>query len=220
MNYNRKFLFFMIHLFFIQLYAFTCHSGAGQKNGIPDSIIQKIGNFIRAEVGDEYFKEFVSFNPSKSFFRKSYRITHPTDCAELLKEPHYFLTYKIKIPDMGEDMVTIEFITDTSGDMISECYIDKIPNCPNNDCWGYFPKIKKDEAIEIAKQAGLDKGLKDWMISFQFYFEDFNNYVWSIKNYLSFNNPNKNESRTSGEVIYISAIDGAVVQRNYWAVIP
>jgi hypothetical protein len=60
----------------------------------------------------------------------------------------------------------------------------------------------------------------DWVISFQFYFEDFNNYVWAIKNYLSFNNPNKNEIRSSGEVIFISAIDGSVVQRNHWAVMP
>lgn len=158
MNHYSKFLFFIIHLCFLLVYAFTCHSGEGQKNEIPEFIIQKIGNFIRAEVGDEYFNEFVSFNTSKSFFRKSYRISFPTDCAELLKEPHYFLTYNIKIPDLGEDMVTIEFITDTSGDRISECYIDKIPNCPNNDCWNYFPKIKKDEAIKIAMQEGLEEG--------------------------------------------------------------
>ena len=220
MNYNSKFLFYIIHLCSIQAYAFTCHSGAERNGDIPDSIIIKTNDFIRSEVGDEYFKEFVSFNKSKSFFRKSYKITHPTDCVEQLKEPHYFLTYNIKIPDMGEDLVPIEFITDTSGALISECYIDKIPSCPNNDCWDYFPKIRKDEAIEIAKQVGLEKGLKDWIISFQFYYEDFNNYVWAIKNYLSFNNPNKNESRTSGEVIYISVIDGAVVQRNHWAVMP
>ena len=220
MNHNSKFLLFIIHLCFIQAYAFTCHSGAGQKNEIPDSIIQKIGNFIRAEVGDEYFKEFVSLDTVKSYFRKSYRITHPADCAELLKEPHYFLVYNIKIHDMGEDFVTIEFITDTLGDLMTECYIDKIPSCPNNDCLNYFPKIKKDEAIKIAKQERLEEGLRDWVISFQFYYEDFNNYVWAIKTYLSFNNPNKNESRSSGEVIYISAIDGSVVQRNHWAVMP
>ena len=187
---------------------------------IADSIFQKSTDFIKSRVGEKYFNTFIKFDSVKSFYRKSYRIDHPPPCSEKLKYPHYFIVYNVKIPDMGKDLVQIELITDTLGNIISECFIDKIPNCPENNCWNYFPKIKKAEAIQIANSSGLEKGLKDWIVSFQFYDEDFNNYVWEIKNYLSINNQNKNESRSSGEVIYISAIDGTVVQRNIWAVMP
>jgi hypothetical protein len=186
---------------------------------IADSIINKSTDFIKSRVGEKYFNSFIIFDPNKSFYRKSYRIDHPPQCSEILKYPHYSIVYNVQIPDMGKESIQIELITDTLGNIISECFIDKIPNCPENNCWNYFPKIKKDEAIQIAKSSGLEKGLKDWIVSFQFFTGDFNNYVWSIKNYLSFNNPS-NESRSSGEIICISANDGTVVQRSFWAVMP
>ena len=186
---------------------------------IPDSIIQKTNGFIKSKVGEQYFNSSIKFDAVRSHFRKSYRITHQNTCSELLNKPHYFLVYNIHIPDMGKDFVTIEFVTDTSGELIPECYLDKVPDCPNNNCWNYFPKIKKDEAIQIAMKSGLEKGLRDWKVSFEFYSQEFNNYVWAIKNYLSINNSNRNESRSGGEVIYISAIDGSVVQREHWAVL-
>lgn len=215
MNFNILILYFIL---FAQLS--TAQFIQDLNDGISDSIIKKSTDFIKSRVGEKYFNTFIKFDSDKSFYRKSHRIDHPPLCSEKLKYPHYFTVYNVQIPDMGKDLVQIELITDTLGNIISECFIDKIPNCPENNCWNYFPVIKREDAIRIASKNGLEKGIKDWIVSFQFYAEDFNNYVWAIKNYISFNNPNNNESRSSGEVIYISAIDGTVVQRNFWAVMP
>ena len=218
-RFNTYFIF-IIHLFCIQSYAFYLSPCSEPKCEIPDIIIQKTNEYIKSRVGDEYFSAFISFNTSDSHFRKSYRTAQSSECFELLNKPHYLLVYNISIPDIGNDVVTIEFIADTSGELISKCYLDKIPFCPDNNCWNYFPGIKKDIAIRIAMESGLEKGLKDWKVSFEFYSQEFNNYVWVIKNYLTLNNLNTNESRPGGEIIYISANDGSVVQINVWTIVP
>lgn len=185
---------------------------------IPDSIIQKSTTFIKSKVGEKYFKSFIKFDAVKSNFRKSYRITHPPSCAEKLKNPHYFLVYNIQIPDMGEDLVPIEFITDTLGNIISECFIDKIPTCPDTNCWSYFPVVKKADAIRIAKNEDLEEGIKDWIISFHFDYEDFEDYVWDIKTTLSRGGTYYGRG-ASGKGILISAIDGSVIRIYGWGAI-
>lgn len=215
---SEKFLLIPIIFYVFQINSFSWQQGPLLRVDIPDSIIQKIDIFIKSKVGEKYFNSFIKLDTIKSNFRQSYRITHPSSCAEKLKSPHYLLIYNISVPDMGAEVAEIDLISDTLGNLISDCYIDKTPVCPDNDCWNYFPVVKKEDAIKIAKDAGLEEGIKDWIISFHFDFEDSKAYVWDIKTTLS-GEGTYSDQGASGKGILVSSIDGLVIRIYNWAAI-
>jgi hypothetical protein len=183
---------------------------------IPDSVIQKTDEYIKLRVGEKYFDKFIKFDDKNSGFRKSYIIDSPPTCAEMLKQPHYYLSYKIYFSDMEKDFAEIDMITDIEGNLIMDCFIDKVPKCPENNCWDYFPVVKKEEAIRIAKNAGLEDGIKDWTISLSYNYYDVQEYTWVVKNTLQINDKNSGGG-ANGKLIIINAIDGSVIGEEGWA---
>lgn len=187
---------------------------------IPDSIIQKTNNYIKSKVGGKYFNEFIKYDVSNSGLRKrrSNNRKHSSPCEKYLYKPHYYFVYNLQISKTEEISASIEFITDTLGNIIPECYVDRIPKCPENDCWDFFPLVKKEDAILIAKNGGLEEGIKDWIISFHYNLEDFEDYVWNIKSTLSRGGTYYGQG-ASGKRILISAIDGSIIRRYDWSAI-
>ena len=78
--------------------------------------------------------------------------------------------------------------------------------------------VKKGDAIRIAKNDGLEEGIKEWIISFHYYSDDFDNYVWDIKSTLSRGGTYYGQG-ASGKRILISAIDGLIISRTDWSAI-
>lgn len=63
--------------------------------------------------------------------------------------------------------------------------------------------IDEAKAREIAREAGLEKGIKEWKANLYWYYGKINNYVWSISNRLT---------ETSGRTVIIDAKTGKVYQ--------
>jgi hypothetical protein len=172
------------------------------------------------QVGEKYFNKYITYSEKNSGFRQP-RLKHEeasTPCENYLWGSHYYFVYNLHISQEETIFASIEFITDTLGNIISDCYIDRIPECPDNDCYDFFPVIKKDNAILIAKNNGFEEGKKDWIISFHHYSEDFNGYVWDLKNTL-FEGGTYVGQGASGKGILISALDGSVILNYGWAAI-
>jgi len=214
------FLFLVILITCIQTESSAYQFIPTLNDDIPDSIIQKTNDFIKSQVGEKYFNDFIKYDVSNSGLRKrrSNNREHSSPCGKYLYKPHYYFVYNLQISKTEEISASIEFITDTLGNIISECYVDRIPKCPENDCWDYFPLVKKEDAILIAKNEGLEEGIKDWIISFHYQFEDYGDYVWDIKSILSRGGTYYGEG-ASGKGILISATDGSIIRRYGWGAI-
>ncbi len=63
--------------------------------------------------------------------------------------------------------------------------------------------IVESEAIKIAAQAGLAKGIKEWQTSLHWYYGNINNYVWTVSNRLS---------EFNGQTVVIDAFSGKVYE--------
>ena len=184
---------------------------------IPDSIITNANNFVTSKVGEQFFNSYIKYDSEKSRYSPadSFCIEHPESCAESLLKPHYNFVYNFKIP--GKDYVDeiIEFVTDTNGDVVSSREVFGIPKCTSNDCWENFTLIGSDEAITIAKNNGLEEGIRDWKVSFHFYAGEYDNYVWEVSNTLY-----QSSSESGGKTFLIGANNGEVVQTSSWIIKP
>jgi hypothetical protein len=176
-------------------------------------------NYIKSKVGVKYFDEYIKYDVVNSAFRlPNNHIKLPAACIEYIRKTHYFFVYNLLVSDIEDITADIEIITDTEGNLISECFIDKIPKCPDNNCWEYFPIVNKDDATLIAKKAAFEEGIRDWRISFYYYKDDFNDYVWEIKNTLTMGDKDKHRG-ASGKSLLISANDGSIIREYGWGTI-
>ena len=191
-----------------------------QKYSIPDSIIHKSNMIIISKVGQTFFDSYIKLDSNKSNYYPpdTFCIKHPASCADYLVKPSYLMSYKFSFLNNKDYNTLIEFVVDANGTVVSGLSDFGVPSCPNNDCWNNFHVITKEKAIEIAKQNGLEVGLKDWVISFHFYSGTLNNYVWDISNTLKIDNPIAMQYSASGRTFLINAIDGSVFKILGWTV--
>ncbi|MBI5418282.1 hypothetical protein HZA55_10135 [Candidatus Poribacteria bacterium] len=192
-----------------------------QNYSIPDSIIQKSNMIIISRVGQKFFDSYIKLDSSVSKFSPpdSFCIKNPSRCADLNLIPHYNMVYKLKMLDNKYINTFIEFVVDTCGDLVLSGGLGGMPKCPNNDCWGNFPVISKERAIEIAKENGLEEGIKEWEIKFHFFYGTFNDYVWEIKNTLIEEKYTPSQYKSSGKGLLINASDGSIFQSFGWMII-
>jgi hypothetical protein len=188
---------------------------------IPDSIIQKSNMVIISKVGQTFFDLYIKLDSSISKFSPpdSFCIKNPSSCAEYLVRPYYYMVYKFNLTNNKDFSTFIEFVVDTNGIVVPSRPVFGIPNCPNNNCWGSFQIITKEKAIEIAREKGLEEGIKEWVVKFHFYAGTFNNYVWEIKNTLTEDKSVPNQYKASGKTFLINATDGSIFQVSNWFII-
>jgi len=182
---------------------------------IPDSILFKSDNFIISHVGEEFFNAYISFDHANYYDADSFCIENPNNCSPFLQHPHYLIVYKFAIPEKPYVDEIIEFVVDSSGNVVPDRDPSGIPNCPENTCWGNFPTIDEEEAIQIAHDAGLEDGIKEWRTSFNYFAGDIDDYIWSISNTLY-----ENDGSSGGKTIIINAHNGDVIWILSWSIIP
>ena len=153
---------------------------------VPDSIIHKMDAYLISGVGLRFFETYIKLDSTSSRYHPPLQgcLDHPASCAEFLLYPHYYVTYKLCIPEEQFVDEYIEIVTDSSGCIVRSREVTGVPKCPNNDCWNIFPGIDHDEAVRIAQDAGLEEGIREWEISFHFFSGELMDYVWEIKNTL------------------------------------
>lgn len=186
---------------------------------LPDSIIDKANIFLISFVGDQFFNSYISYDSTSSKFwpPNSFCIRNPESCAEFLLYPHYFIVYKLKMPHLSFVNEYIEFVLDSVGNLIEERESMGIPQCPSNICWNYFPVIDSLQAVQIAQNARLEAGIRDWFYSFHYYGGDIKDYVWNIKNTTYEEYKDSKLIKVSGKSIIIHARTGEVIKISSWA---
>ena len=184
---------------------------------ISDSIIYKANSFVISKVGEQFFNSYIKYDSENSKFSPadSFCIENPSSCADFLLKPHYYFVYSFKISENEFVDEIIELVTDTLGNVVSSREPFGIPQCPDNNCWDNFPLIARDEAISIAQNNGFEDGISEWSVTFHFYANEYNNYVWQISNTMY-----QSDSESSGKSLIIEAGNGEIIESINWTAIP
>jgi hypothetical protein len=179
------------------------------RTSVPDSIIEKANQFIIARVGDDFFSKYISFNDSLSRYCPvpEFFIKNPGHRAAYLLKPFYSMVYSLKIPEKPFVNELMDCALDTNGNVIYERE-PSIPNCLREPTECDFP-IDEKKAIEIAKNAGLEAGIRDWETSFHWYYGDVKSFVWTVTNMLS---ENRQDGSSHGKTMVIDANTGKVIK--------
>jgi len=186
---------------------------------LPPEIIDAGNRFIISRVGPDFFNNSINFNRNKSRYYPPNQmcLQDPDNCSAFLLHSHYLMVYDIKIPQIPQCDEFIEFVLDSIGNIIEERDVFGLPDCVNNPGECLFP-VDEAQAISIATNAGLEEGIKPWIIDFYWYGWDLRTFVWSVKNTL-YEKSEGNEYYANGKIVVIDANSGEVLRIDSWLVI-
>ena len=181
---------------------------------IPDSIISKADAIIIDKAGWDFFSNYVQFDKTQSHFYEAdtFCISHPSSCADFLRNPYYLMVYKLAHTQKPHVKGLIELVLDSTGTFIPERALYGVPDCLSDSLNCTF-SVDSAAAVQIAQGAGLETGLKPWRTQFS-YSGPFNIYVWGITNTLT------DTPYMSGKVVVIDAGRGIVLEIGSWMAIP
>lgn len=198
---NKTFSVSLIALLFASLFfiAEGCKCGSCEKQDeidIPIEVLNKSSDFIKQQTGKEFFQEYISFD-----FKSSKRI-----------DDEYYMVYRFIMPDKNYVNEKIVFFADTTGKINRDKKIVGIPNCFEGEC--EF-NVDKEKAKQIAADAGLEEGIKDWETEFVWSAEQ-NKYVWSVMSTFYEQGGGEGGGKSNGEEVVIDPATGDVITTNEW----
>jgi len=170
-----------------------------QKSAIPVEILKSADNFIISYTGVDFFKENIKVDFHRSKFTA----------------PYFEMVYWISMVEKPYVHNKILFSVDTLGGVVKEREIIGLPDCINNPSGCEF-NINEEEAREIARECGLEQGIKEWMVGF-LWNEKHKKYVWHILNTLTASEGSQG-FRGSGKEIMIDPFNGFILELNEWSV--
>lgn len=196
-----KIIIYLLIAFASVVYLTGCSCACGEPDDteVPSNVLRKANEFIIAQTGREFFENYI--NPD--FKRTQYA------------EPNYHLVYRLIMPEKPYVNEVISFTVDSEGNVVESFDVAGIPNCFERGNACDF-SVTKEQAIQIAKDAGLEDGIIDWKTGFMWNAK-MNKYVWHI---LSTTSETKveGEFRGSGSEIIIDPNTGEVLAKNDWHV--
>lgn len=167
---------------------------------IPNHIIEKANAVIIKQTGSMFFNKFIKINNDK---------------CRVIPEA-YYLSYQFQMP--GKDYINeeISLILDKNGNIQSGFEVTGIPQCASGKTDCTFD-INKEDALRIAKDAGMKEGIKDWEADFKWDSEQ-NDYVWIVRSTLT-ESMGSNGKRGTGERMLIDPNSGEVLAKTEWKVL-
>lgn len=184
---------------------------------IPDFVIEKSNQFVISRVGEDFFKKYISldYTHSRYWLPDEFCIQNLSSCAIHLQEPYYDMVYSLKIPEKPYVAASLGFPIDTKGNVINvENYASGIPECVTHPEECIFP-IDEMQAIQIARDAGLEEGIRKLETSFHWFAGDLKTYVWTVSNMLYKSSVPSHEA--SGKIVVIDANSGKVCEVSGWS---
>ncbi|HSD62196.1 MAG TPA: PepSY domain-containing protein [Ignavibacteriaceae bacterium] len=166
---------------------------------VPGDVLKKSNQFIISKVGQEYFDKYI-----KPDFQETKKL-----------RSQYQMVYNFRIPDKPYVDSKIKFTVDSTGRITDEKNTTGLPDCLSNPEKCEF-NIDKEQAVSIAEENNLPKGIKDWKIEFKWEPEK-NQYVWSILTTQS-ESQGSFGFRGSGEIMLIDPNTGEVISQKPWHV--
>jgi|SRR5690554_1071350 len=173
----------------------TCGNSTLQGDKIPESIKSKADSFIISKTGEDFFNNYI-----KPDYDNTTKIKNG-----------YLMVYNFSMSSKEGVEGIIRFSIDTLGNVQNDKEIAGIPDCSSNKC-DY--KISRDEAKSIAKNSGLDEGIKEWDVEFT-WDNKYQNYVWQVRSTLT---ESKDTGRSSGKTVLIEPVNGNVLDIKEWRI--
>jgi len=192
------FIILSIFLMCFFIYGCSCFSCSKQaETVVPSDLLNKANDYIKQRTGSDFFGKFIS----------------PDFIRTKITPPYYFLTYRLIMPDKPYVNTVIQFSIDSTGNVIKDRDIIGIPDCINGGC--NF-NVTEEQAIIIAKDSGLEKGIKPWKTGF-LWDPKLSQYVWHILS-TSSESQSSEGFRGYGKEIIIDPNSGLVLELNDWHV--
>ncbi len=167
--------------------------------GVSEKLKDKSYEYVISKTGKDFFNQYIKINNDK--------ITKIKD--------GYLMVYNFSIPEKEGINGEIRFSIDSVGNIKKDKEIVGIPDCISNQENCNF-NISKTEAINIAKQKGFEKGIKDWEVNFVWNSE-LETYNWQIITTLS-EIKNNDFTKSSGKIMLINPDSGNVIKTEEWRV--
>jgi len=192
-------IFFSLLLSFTYISCSCSKCNEEEKSAIPLEILKSADNFIISYAGEDFFEK----NIKVDFHRSKY------------SAPYFEMVYWLSMEEKPYVHNKIIFSVDTLGNVVQDRGITGLPDCINNPSGCEF-NINEEEAREIAREYGLEQGVKEWMVGF-LWNEKHKKYVWHILNTLTASE-GSHGFRGSGKEIMIDPFNGFILELNEWSV--
>jgi hypothetical protein len=178
--------------------ACRCPSCSRQEETVvPKDLLNRANDYIKQSTGNDFFEKYIS----PDFVRTKFT------------PPYYFLTYRLIMPGKPFVNTVIQFSIDSTGSVVKDRDIIGIPNCIEGGC---SFNITEEQAVKIAKDSGLDKGIKSWKTGF-IWDPNLKQYTWHILS-TSSESQSSEGFRGNGKEIIIDPNSGLVLEMNDWHV--
>lgn len=178
-------------------YSCSCGCGNNSENTIPKFVVDNADEFIISRTSKDYFEKYIKFDASKTQ-------------KNILG---YNLVYKFFIPEKPFVDVLIQLYADTLGKINTDRGVIGIPNCLSNPPECDFA-IDEKKAAQIATEAGLEPGIKEWKKMFV-WSDKHGRYTWVVLS--TFEEAyGTNGFRGKGRELVIDATTGSVIDNKEW----
>lgn len=171
---------------------------------LPLQILAAADQFLESRVGQEFFSNNIVINKHKSRL--------------YLPDNYYRVVYNVTAANIPLPGGLIEFCLDTAGAVIpaDEGGYYGIPDCIGNPGECQFP-ISEAQALAIARNTGLEEGIKPWTTSFYWYSGKIHSYVWAVTCTLEENKkPDLQVYSAYGKSVIIDANSGDIIKLGEW----
>ncbi|MCX5799776.1 MAG: hypothetical protein NTX17_00050 [Candidatus Eisenbacteria bacterium] len=179
-------------------------------DSIPAVVLQESLRYVASRMGAQFRRDSVRFDRARSLAHPilppDFVRLHP-DLASL---PWFRMCFRFSVPESPWVDGNMEFFVDGRGHLLPDTHVDGIPDCVHQPSECVFP-IDEAEAFRLAKEAGLEEGLRPWKASFHWLRvgdKDLisGTYVWDVSN-----TRDVSLTREGGDAIVIDANSGKVV---------
>jgi hypothetical protein len=182
----------------VTFFACSC-SCTDSQSSVPDQVLKNSNQFIISKVGKDFFDKNI-----KPDFQNTKKI-----------DSKYYMVYSFKMPDKSYVDTKINFIVDTTGQIIDKQNVVGLPDCLSNPEKCRF-NINEEQARKIAKENEFKEGIKDWKVEFKWE-PKYNQYVWSILSTLE-GSQGSFGFRGNGEILLIDPDSGKIISRDTWRI--
>ena len=205
MKKNKRFFLFIFSLILfagisIASYSCKCRACSNQEEAVvPLEVLAKADSFVISKTGKEFFDKYISVD--------FYQTKHAS--------PYYEMVYKFFMPEKPYVNSLIKFTVDSTGILVQKREIVGIPRCRyySEEC--EF-SIDEETARKIAKENGLEEGIKEWKAGFLWDVKR-ERYVWNILSTLH-EMSGEDVYKATGKEIIIDPTNGEVLALNDWRV--
>lgn len=198
MKKNFILLFSFMSLSILLLTGCKCPACQRQEEAvIPSAILKKANQVIINKTGEEFFDKYIK----PDFVKTKYTA------------PYYDVVYHFYMPEKPYVDALIKFSVDSTGAVAADRDFVGVPECKDDNC--NF-SISEEQAVKIAKDNGLEAGVKEWQKGF-IWDNKLKQYVWHILSTLQESTGSEGK-RSKGKEIVIDPNTGMVLATNEWRI--